>query len=370
MNFVPLFKPVSQRPVSEYGEAINLGPKKTFGGYISTLQIGVSYFPSFFSQTLPTGALSLTNPEQLRDACSLSTWILFGACLQGLLLLLLPGFLGLAPAFLLLGARIADMLLLCFGLKRNNYMDGVIDGKFSVKFPNREGRYTADDGVCVLIIGAKSNHALGMLGPGFKEVGDYFNGMAADLGKNPEEYGCTSLISYQIRSIDVFPETTALSNSPHAPFPLHTEPSQTLSTVLGMSAWTGQDRSASNQVMSVAYFRTVEGLHKFAHDPLHREAWTWWNKTLEQHPHISIMHEVFYAPKNCWEGIYINYKPTGLAATTHRATISKSDSGTEEAWLSPVVDAKRGLLRSSAGRMGRDAGTGNEKYKDDPYADV
>jgi hypothetical protein len=82
------------------------------------------------------------------------------------------------------------------------------------------------------------------------------------------------------------------------------------------------------------------------------------------------MHEVFEIPKhNGWEGIYINYHPTGLAATTRVVTSSKKAEGEQE-WINPIVDAGRGVYRSSRGRMARGDpdGSSNEKVAMDPYA--
>lgn len=72
------------------------------------------------------------------------------------------------------------------------------------------------------------------------------------------------------------------------------------------------DRSAANQVMFATYFRTLEDVHAYAYSPLHREAWEWWNKITKSHPHLSIMHEVYQAPKKHWENIYINNHLTGI----------------------------------------------------------
>lgn len=78
------------------------------------------------------------------------------------------------------------------------------------------------------------------------------------------------------------------------------------------------------------------------------------------------MHEMFEVPKqNGFEGIYINYHPTGLARTTRLA------EGTEkEEWIVPIVDARRGVFRTRKGRMARgdELGAGNEKVALDPYA--
>ena len=40
---------------------------------------------------------------------------------------------------------------------------------------------------------------------------------------------------------------------------------------------------------------------------------------------------------------------------------------TEEGWTRPIVDARKGSLRSQTGRMSRSAGDDNEKYGPEPY---
>lgn len=36
-------------------------------------------------------------------------------------------------------------------------------------------------------------------------------------------------------------------------------------------------------------------------------------------------------------------------------------------WISPIVDARRGLLKTSAGRMSQSTATEHDAYNDDPY---
>lgn len=55
----------------------------------------------------------------------------------------------------------------------------------------------------------------------------------------------------------------------------------------------------------------------------------------------------YAAPKKGWEGVYLNYHPTGLGATTKEALINGKPT-----WLNPQVRAK-GRLNYSKGRMGR-----------------
>jgi hypothetical protein len=166
---------------------------------------------------------------------------------------------------------------------------------------------------------------LGTFAPGFKEVGKFFKSMVASLEACPEEYG-----------------------------------------FLGASGWLNSgDRGASSQLMTMIYFSSYEGLHKFAHGPEHQEGWKWWHKGISKFGHIGLMHEVFRAPKGHWEGVYVNYHPTGLAATSKKIT-RKTAEGNVTEWVSPVVDASKGLLRTSYGRMGKRDGSDNDKYGD-PY---
>ena len=79
-----------------------------------------------------------------------------------------------------------------------------------------------------------------------------------------------------------------------------------------MSAWLGCSDLTSNESMTVSYWRSVDQLHDYAQGPLHREAWNWWNKTVKQHPYLSISHEIFSVPKGNWETIYANYHPTNM----------------------------------------------------------
>lgn len=86
-----------------------------------------------------------------------------------------------------------------------------------------------------------------------------------------------------------------------------------MATVLGTTSWQEIGiRETSNQIMTVLYFRSVEHVHQFAHDPIHRKGWEWWNNISKTHPHLSIMHEMYHAPKKHWESIYVSSHLTGL----------------------------------------------------------
>ena len=81
------------------------------------------------------------------------------------------GFTGL-PAALLLGLGFADALLMALGVKKDIWFKDVIVGKFSVAYP-AEGQGSTvtgrpgDNGPgAVMILGTRSNSALGMFEPG------------------------------------------------------------------------------------------------------------------------------------------------------------------------------------------------------------
>lgn len=277
------------------------------------------------------------------------TWILLGCIIQYLLTLGLRPSLAVLPAFLLLSWGFIDALLMAFGIKKNTWANGVIDGKFAAGYPaegQRSVTKPADNGPgAVMILGTRSNSPLGMFAPGrsylilslyvtsdkitgYKEIGDRFNDMVKQLEKD---------------------KTAGF---------------------MGMSSWLSTERTSSNEFATISYWRSIEDIHNFALSPVHRDAWNWWNDAVAKggHKDLGIMHEVFEIPKERgFEGIYINYHPTGLCATTKLAEGGEKD---KEEWVLPMIDARRGPFRSSRGRMARgdEMGSSNEKIAFDPYA--
>ncbi|QIW98633.1 hypothetical protein AMS68_004151 [Peltaster fructicola] len=265
----------------------------------------------------------------LRDQFSIPTWLALGGIMQGLLFLV-AGRLALVPVVLLLGYSAADTYLMTIGWKKNIYMEDVLQKKYSAQIPDAAGNFSdkpADSQVVVFMLGVRNNHPLGLLAPGMKELGVFFPSMAKNLEEHADEFG-----------------------------------------YLGMTAWqaTGQ-RTTQNEIMNVAYFRDYDGLHKFAHSQYHREAWAWFNKESKRIGHISIWHETYAVPKGNWESIYINSKINNLASTTYKIT---DQSTGEDLWASPVVDASRGLLKTSKGRMSRSNATENDAYEKNEVFDV
>lgn len=314
MGVDTIFPPASSRPASQYSNGANLGTVKTgFGPFYGT------------------------NIVLVRDNFKTPTWICLGCIIQYLLTLCFRPPLAALPALLLVAWSIFDTLLMAFGLKKNTWYDGVIDGRIAAAYP-AEGRRTAiakpaNNGPgAIMILGSRSNHPLGIFAPGTSYVVTYTRYAYANKPiKGFREIG------HRFRKM-----VAQLEKDQTAGF-------------MGMSTWVSTERSASNEYATISYWRSIDDIHQFALSPVHRDAWTWWNDAIAKggHKQLSIMHEIFEVPKqNGFEGIYVNYHQTGLAATTR---LVKGGKEAGEEWVVPIVDATRGIFRTSRGRLGRDA---------------
>lgn len=181
----------------------------------------------------------------------------------------------------------------------------------------------------VIQLAARSNHAMGAFHPHIQKVGKYFEKMIVELEQRSEEFG-----------------------------------------YLGFKGYLANERSTSNEIMVLVYFRNYEGMHKFSHETggIHREAWNFWNTEVmgkdSKIGHLfSIMHEAYEIPARHWETIYVNYHPTSMGATTFR--VEEKDGSTK--WASPLVDAHSGPLRTSKGRRATTKGDDNDMYEGASY---
>lgn len=133
----------------------------------------------------------------------------------------------LAP--LLLFIRFVDALLQTYGIRRNPYMDQVFVGpKNSAQFVDSStglfSNKAANGQVVCFMIGTRNNHPMGIVAPGWKELGDSFGEMISEVERNAEEYG-----------------------------------------FLGAQGWVGDGtRATSNEIMFVMFFKSTEGIHKYA----------------------------------------------------------------------------------------------------------
>lgn len=152
-----------------------------------------------------------------------------------------------------------------------------------------------------------SSSPTGLLAPGFKDLGDYFNRLTQKLENDGVEFG-----------------------------------------FLGASDWIANgERATNNTVMTVMYFKSPEGVRAFAHSSLHLEAWEWWKKNIAAHAHLSIFHEMFVSTAGSWETIYDNASPMLMGATQWDIQDGKGGK-----WIRATVDASEGILKNSLGRMG------------------
>lgn len=121
----------------------------------------------------------------------------------------------------------------------------------------------------------------------------------------------------------------------------------------------------------ISYWRSIEHVHAYAHSPLHEKAWLWWDKSLASHKHIGLYHEVFESPKGMWEGIYINFQPTLLGATTYLKKGGELKGGqVKHEWVSGLLDANRGRMKTSNGRRGQTGrDTDEDKFGANYYED-
>ncbi|KAJ5249110.1 hypothetical protein N7468_000561 [Penicillium chermesinum] len=255
----------------------------------------------------------------LRDQLPLTTWILIGAVAQSAAVLLIPKVYAVLPAIFIFAYQVLDIFLMHKGYTRNRFMDKIVKGKFTGQIPSREGVFSSKPSnetvVCFLLI-VRGNHPLGIFSEGFKDISRLAREMFKELNKNPHEHG-----------------------------------------FLGSKALLGAEESTSkNHLVNLMYFRSLEDVHKFAHGPLHAEAWRWWASTGKNYGYITIGHELYASTQNNWENIYVDSELYGLPSTVTRVKkLSENGQETDGEWenVHPVIDARRGKLAKQYGRVDR-----------------
>ncbi len=128
-----------------------------------------------------------------RDDMRLSTWILWGAVIQSMLVIALPLYVALLPAALMLGSRIVLSALTNEGFLPYNGTKTVVPGRSTAQIPNPDGTFPATASakdVCIFIIATRSNHPKGRFAPGLDEITNYFRNMWQDVSRNREKWGC------------------------------------------------------------------------------------------------------------------------------------------------------------------------------------
>lgn len=248
---------------------------------------------------------------------SVITVLLVGACLQTVIVLTVRDYrYALLPAFIALSWRLINSILIAYNVKANPYMKDVFLGRASTIVPDQEGTIDSDkrQQVVILLLGAKTNHAFGIFGGQFNQVFNWLKKMNNQFDSE---------------------------NAPEG--------------FLGQTSYNRKDERGALEFSIISYWRSIEDLHAYAHSPLHREAWLWWEKTLKQNDCVGINHEIFEAPAGHWENIYANFQPTGLGSISVLRKGDKLEGGViDDEWITPLVDIRKGKLSKSSARLGRD----------------
>ncbi len=154
--------------------------------------------------------MALPNLSFFRDDFRMTTLLLTGAAIQCLLFILIPTYVALLPASLLITARIATFILISHGILHDPSFDNVKLGRLTAQIPFRDGSAPEKAGekeVVILVLGARSNQYVpkdfqpyintnasisprGRFAPGYVEVGHLFRRMWQDAAKNREKWGC------------------------------------------------------------------------------------------------------------------------------------------------------------------------------------
>jgi fumagillin biosynthesis monooxygenase len=264
-----------------------------------------------------------------KDQITLPTVLLIGALAQALLFVFLPHYLALAP-LAIFAFRKLILTTRDFPSPAHSHMRDVIPGRTSAQFPDhRTGIFSnkpSSQSLVVFHLGVRFNHTLGFLSPGAGTAATHFRQCMETINApaNAARYG-----------------------------------------LLGSSYWRAAERATQNTMMVVLYFRSVDGLKKFAEDKAHREAWEWLIK--EAPGHVGFYHELFCVENGGWETVYIGMPPTLLGATGTMINSKEKeecvieDDGRraeekQEQWVRNLVDANGvATLRSMFSRMGRGA---------------
>ena len=128
-----------------------------------------------------------------RDDMRLSTWILWGACIQSLLVLYLPTTIAIFPTIIILLSRIIISALQGHGLLSHPGFNNVRWGRMTAQIPNEDGSFSTtacDKDIVVFIIATRSSHAQGRFAPGLNEITDYFRKMWQEVERSREKWGC------------------------------------------------------------------------------------------------------------------------------------------------------------------------------------
>ncbi|KAH7063817.1 hypothetical protein BKA63DRAFT_526244 [Paraphoma chrysanthemicola] len=267
---------------------------------------------------------------------TVSTWLLLGATIQSLLVALLPLRVALLPLrvallppVMLLAFRFIRGFLIANGTLPNDVAKEVTHGAQTWQIPSEDKSLTnkgATESVVVLVLAATWTHPNGKFSPGSEQIGKYFDAMWDDAIENRDLYGF-------------------LGNTP---------------SLMTVDDGTRQDTKGMTTVY-LSYWKTLDGLHKFAHGKAHMKGQLWWERgAMDEFPHIGVMHETYEVPAGNWENVYHNFRPFGIANAQYPVPTNNQESldGEEQKssqWVSGLRQANGKDWKGMYRRMGRRA---------------
>ncbi|GIJ91107.1 hypothetical protein Asppvi_010072 [Aspergillus pseudoviridinutans] len=256
---------------------------------------------------LTASTISFVLPNQF----SLSTLLCIGSLMQIILCAILPLRYAVVPCTTVLLTSIFTTIQNCFQPKTNPFMTDVVPGRTTAQIPGKDGKYGPEPGkgsVVVFHLGIQYNHPLGIFAPHMLEISNKFLAMQQDILRRKDELG-----------------------------------------LLAVQSWRGSERSSNNTTLVKYFFKDVESIHKFAHEPLHKEVWAYYN---QYHPgHVGIFHETFVTTDGGYESMYVNCHPILLGRG--EVKVNSRKDGTEE-WMGTLVSADTPGLKSFKARLGKD----------------
>ncbi|KID94043.1 hypothetical protein MAJ_09992, partial [Metarhizium majus ARSEF 297] len=266
-----------------------------------------------------TGRLSPSDgPHQFGPKSIYSKYVLRVSRLRGVvkyavfqlvISLLLPSKYAIIPCAMVILCFTANIIIHattpCAGV--NPFMENVVLGRTTSQVPFSDGTFGSEpaaQGLVVFNLGIQYNHPLGPLCPLGMEIAQRFQKMNKDMLRRPEELG-----------------------------------------LLSVNYWKGATADSENMAVITYYFRNVESIHRFAHEPLHRGTWDWYKS--HNPTHIGIYHETFVVPEKSHESIYENCSPIGLG----RGSVKSVDGKSGNSWVNTVVSADMPALKSQTARL-------------------
>lgn len=217
---------------------------------------------------------------------TISTWLTLGATLQCILVSLLPRNIALLPPILFLLYRLTRGYLIATHRLPNPLEDDIALKRTTWQIPESADGSPAttasSSSIVVLVLAATWSHPNGSFSPGSRQLGEYFAAMWADAASNRETYGY-------------------LGNTP---------------TMTSQDDGNRAD-AAGKTLLYLSYWKTLEGLHKFAHGSVHMKGQMWWDGgAMSRYTHIGMMHEVYEVPKGNWENVFHNFRPFGICKSS------------------------------------------------------